>query len=261
MSQSEDKKEKKPKDPTYTGFLIIVIISTILIIAFFLFTIYKLASTKFSLVGTATSPCKVGECATNLLTGIKRCPSDATTTINYDVNTEVCNTLDKCDNPITPYAVQSDGSTNGSTCTSGVPCACSQFERCGRYVQSAFRLNSGTFYQLPSYNNNNGLISSVPPIYLPKNDTSNTYSCTIKQADITNSIPGCQGSIEDCMNNNASTTGNPCSRGVLAFLLPEGATFDSSDTSSYDLVCAAGPTCEEGQYYVYDQTLEQVVCQ
>src|ERR1044071_1736631 len=54
--------------------------------------------------------CPPGDCATNLISGFKTCPSTSTQTISVNPAQDVCNSPFLCDNLLTPYSLNSDGS-------------------------------------------------------------------------------------------------------------------------------------------------------
>src|SRR3990167_10924977 len=111
------------------------ILSMVILGGFVIFVVYLLASDKFA--GRSYDPprCPAGSCVTDLLTGVKTCPTNTTDTLIYDPSQSACNSQYLCDNPITPYALQSDGSTDlNGNCEPGVPCRCTTTAQCPSYI-------------------------------------------------------------------------------------------------------------------------------
>lgn len=82
--------------------------------------------------------CTVDECVTNILTGEKTCPSNGEE-LKATLPFEVCNLKFECNNYVTPYAVQEDGSTRSDgICEKGVACRCSRIPLCATFVRSTF---------------------------------------------------------------------------------------------------------------------------
>ena len=97
-------------------------------------------------IHTPAQSCEIGQCATNITTGIKRCPP-AGETITLNLGNEVCNGQFTCNNPATPYALQSDGSTNfQGNCEQGVSCPCLNHQSCPSYISSVFSVSTGNPY-------------------------------------------------------------------------------------------------------------------
>jgi len=82
--------------------------------------------------------CGEDQCATNIITGEKRCPSD-NEKVKAKAPLEVCNSRYLCDNNITPYALQSNGSTRrDGICQQGVECRCMREPSCATYTETVF---------------------------------------------------------------------------------------------------------------------------
>lgn len=223
--------------------------------------------------------CPPGQCATNIFNGEKRCPPP-TGSIIYDAGTEVCNTATLCDNNSTPYAVQSDGSTNfQGICQDGANCRCFRFPTCAQYITSLFITTGGnpygsvpgtqtTFGQSSSYTNpNTGISSTNSP--LGYTDVSTSF-CTIPIDWLPRSTPGCSfsesmtaDSITECMGGQSSRGGalfNPCLRGTLAFVTDDSDTFTADSIQRIPLACVAADPCSCGQVAVWDTNMGGVVC-
>src|SRR5436853_7041002 len=116
--------------------IIIPLIILLIFIAFLGWMSYLLISSGFMSTTPAnpvasdrrvetTFACAPGQCATNLVSGFKTCPTDPNASINVNPAVSVCNGRFVCDNPLTPNALQSDLSTNlNGICEQGVECPC-----------------------------------------------------------------------------------------------------------------------------------------
>ena len=107
--------------------------------------------------------CEAGKCATNIYNGEKRCADDPSATIIYNPQFEVCNSKYRCENPLTPNAVLSNGSTNTfGICDLNVPCRCIKTQQC-----SYDNIVSFDFTDILSNTNNNLTNNiSIKQIYL-----------------------------------------------------------------------------------------------
>jgi hypothetical protein len=92
--------------------------------------------------------CPKKQCAVNLSTGVKRCPStvgnqsssnnDNTTGITYILGEEVCVDSNKCP-PNLPYAINNDGSASGQICQNKDFCYCTSKPQCATRVVKYFQ--------------------------------------------------------------------------------------------------------------------------
>lgn len=263
----------KQKNPDSTGYVIIYGFSLIIFLVILIVFIYYIAKSKGSTVEISINPCAIGECATSLYSGEKRCPSDTTSQIYYNPSFEVCNKKFACDNPITPYQISTDGGTSNTACTGTNICGCSVYPKCPFYAQVAFLSNGTEFYQLASFNKSiypnptkakvDQLIYSIPPIIMQKSETNEAqYTCNVSFDNMKYSTPGCgsEDSPLDCMNKNTSTIGNPCIRGLLAYVVDDSSTFNPTATDN-TMMCVSGETvCPENNYYVFDKMTNTLQC-
>src|SRR5205814_1019420 len=135
-----------------------------------------------------------------------------------------------CDNPLTPFALQSDQSTNiNGICQPNVQCRCMRNPQCPEYIQTLFSTINGNpytsintqrvaFVQSNTFTDLSGTASTQTPIIYQNPATS---FCTIPLAWTNRSQPGCgfasdmnATTITQCMNSPASQ--NPCL--VVAFI-------------------------------------------
>jgi hypothetical protein len=229
----------------------------------------------------AWQACPIGYCATNIYTGMKRCPQiDATITAN--VNYEVCNPATSCTDPTTPYAVQSDGSVKSNgLCPEGTVCPCVREVQCADYITSYFTAFNGdpyiptlsgtqiTFLQQNVYDtvtaSNQVTQSTQPPLMLPSSVNS---FCSIPVSWLPFSTPGCNFSdkmdkeaLATCMSMTPPVT--PCLQGTLALLPPDVNTFTVEQIPQIGVACVQGVPCDNSQnnhLALWDNQSRQVVC-
>jgi hypothetical protein len=257
--------------PTY----VLVTLSVLIVVLFFLYLAYAVVESPTATVGTVLQQCAPGQCATNIYNGEKLCPGgtgSSTSGILADPAFEVCNSQLICDNPLTPYAVQDDLSTSiTGVCQPGIVCRCLTKPQCAEYIVSIFNTANGNpfaglqgsrtiFTQSNTHVTAGGTATSVPPITYP-----NTLSsfCTVPLDFLNRSSPGCsfatemnQTTIQQCMAMN-----NACLVGTLAFLPDNFNTFSVTDINSTPLACVRGTGCTgPGQVAVWNNELGQVLC-
>lgn len=263
--------------------LLIPLIMLIVLILFLGFLIYLLVSSKFSqpslvvdgqgnpsrvLTDSITLTCPTDQCGTNLLTGLKRCPPIGQK-IDYYPNIEVCNSRNLCDNPLTPYAVLSDGSAISSgVCESsidGTPaeCPCQRVPTCQSYLTSMYQSTGGSgsqplagqrisFQQLPTKQPNGIPLSytpgseycTIPLSWLP------LAGCNFVSGGFTNDMNA--EAVQECMD-----LGTACQAGTLALITSNSERLDIKN-SQYG--CVVGVKCPKGQLTVYDTKLGGIVC-
>lgn len=225
--------------------------------------------------GTKTSnslPCPTGACATNIYNGEKTCPATSSDVVQYDPTLEVCNSPNSCDNPLTPFAVNTDGSTNDTgLCAGSTQCRCLSKAMCSNYVLSTFSAISGQpynafagqriyFTQSSSYTDAAGANQTLPPLQL---DNALTDFCAIPASWVERISPvGCLDGVfayvpEDPNNFDPTNTplscviGTPSTNTLLANVLNP-----SNGEILYQLlVCPAGSTS------IYDAGSQQNYCQ
>lgn len=91
----------------------------------------------------ALATCAPGDCPTNRFSGEKRCNKNKSLALPYDPIYEVCNPSNQCTAVETPYAVQSNGSTNldGNCDVDG--CQCTTKLYTPSFIESIFNLQTG----------------------------------------------------------------------------------------------------------------------
>lgn len=226
-------------------------------------------------------PCNPGQCPTNIQTGVKTCPLNDSITLYADPLTQVCNSRYLCDNPLTPYALQLDGSTNPQgSCEPGLECPCFRHGQCPSYILSAFTSFSGNAFndfknqrsllpQVSSYSLN-GNQSNVPPIEFQSN---NFIFCTAPFNWLAFSSPGCGfingfgdislQEIELCMGMASGCSGlygSPCAQGTLAFISKDAAAVKAEDLKNLSVGCVTGNSCPCGSIAFYDTNYGGIVC-
>lgn len=211
--------------------------------------------TKNGVPGTTVRfKCAPGQCVTNVSTGEKTCPKDPSTVLTTDPVYEVCNSRFTCENNRTPYAVQSDGSTNSQgLCESGVECRCLPDPQCADYIVSTFSALGGNpylplddqrivFTQSTSYvatdlDGGNAVIVSEPPLRL---ENASTQFCTVPSSWRSRLVP------------------RKCTKGVLAYIPEDPLKFNYDSTR---MGCVPrGVECPEGDVPVWDKRVGFQTC-
>lgn len=230
-----------------------------------------------------TFTCPAGQCGTNLLTGVKTCPQ-LNVPITINPAESVCNSRLACDNPLTPFAVQSDGSTNiNGVCESNSECACLSVSQCADYVLSAFTTSNGsafqsvpgqriTFPQKTTFVNAGGTQTDTPPIQF--NNPGTTF-CTAPISWLPLSGPGCNfvsatssnnftlQDLQLCMGEVlgcSGLAGSPCLQGTLAALSSNPDTINAQTVLSAQFACVRGESCPCGQIAIFDTNFGGIVC-
>jgi len=228
--------------------------------------------------------CGIGQCATDLFSGFKTCPSnDVSLTVNP--SEAVCNSRFLCDNPLTPFALQSDGSTNiNGICEENTECPCLRYSQCPQYILSAFTSNNGnpyeslnnqriTFPQISSYvSNTTGSSTSTPPIqynnpatvfcfapisWLPISSPGcNFISAANGNSMDLNDVLLCQGMISGC----SGITGSPCLQGILAIITNDPESITEQNLSSAQFGCVTGNPCPCGELAIFDTNFGGIIC-
>jgi len=240
--------------------------------------------------------CASDQCATNMQSGFKRCPiigpNGQIVPVLAEAASEVCNSQFACDNPVTPFAVQTDGSTNMfGVCPSingeKIACPCLRNSQCADYVVSYFATNGGNAY---APNNNPSVVSAFggQRISFPQVTTSTLSSsgvvsdatplsfnnpgtnfCAVPAAWLP--LSGCGfissnevtlADITTCMAGGPTSEPAfaPCNQGVLAFISDDATNFTADNINDTLLSCVRGTACPAGQVNVYDTNLNGIVC-
>jgi hypothetical protein len=257
--------------------LVIPLVILVILVVFFGFLLYLLVSSRFSqsplvtdpsgnisrLNGDTTIPCPPDQCATNLFTGLKRCPP-AGEQINSYPSIEVCNSPFLCDNPITPYAVLSDGSaTSSGVCQEGITCPCRRLPTCQSYLASIYQATGGTASQalagqrISFTQEAASQVNGVPNTYMPGSQFCTVplswlplAGCNFVPGGFTNSMD--REALQICMD-----LGTACRNGTLALITDDSENINVA-TAQYG--CVAGKRCPAGQMTVYDTTLGGILC-
>ena len=258
-----------------------IVLPLIILIVFILFLgwmIYLLVSTGFRAMVGATpivgsviasnsadvsgvGTCAAGQCATNLMSGIKTCP-DEDVSIRIDPSMEVCNSRYVCDNGLTPFAVQSNGSTRlDGVCEFETECGCLNTMRCPSYILSVYTTSGGnpyqsvsgqriTFPQQSSYVTSNGIATTNPPIEIT--DPTTTF-CTAPLSWLPFSNPGCGFRIANpssmtyqdllvCtgqVNHCLGLEGSACLQGILALITNDPDSLNQRNISQARYGCVS----------------------
>ena len=276
--------------------VILPIVVFVIFVAFLGWMLYLLISSQFK----STSPddpvnfdnrtsanirCVPGQCATNLQSGFKTCPLNPSESLTVDPAQDVCNSPFVCDNPLTPFAVQSDGSTNiNGVCEPNVQCPCLRVSQCPDYILSVFTISNGnpyqglagqriTFPQESTYvSSTSGVSTDQPPIQFTNPATT---FCAAPLAFLPLSNPGCNfvsapdgnsmtySDVLICMGANRGCSGlltNPCLQGTLAILSDSPDTLTRADITSVQYACVRGESCPCGQVAIFDTNFGGIVC-
>jgi hypothetical protein len=197
--------------------------------------------------------CPAGFCATNAVNGEKTCPTNTSTQLSYDPETQVCNPPFSCTDGRTPYAVQSDGSVDpNGNCGDGpqgpIQCLCIPTPQCANNILVYFSNQSGSPYstaqgnryflsQTANYINASGQTIQQPPLKIP--DLVSNF-CTLPPSWL------------DRLNPRT------CIRGTLAYLPDNPDNFDPATTN---LGCVYGSTCQAPFTAVWDPRVNTTNCQ
>lgn len=218
------------------------------------------ASQKTTIPGS----CPVGYCATSLQSGGKRCP-EAGESLAYVAEEEVCNEKYSCSNPLTPYAVNADGSSNISgVCPPGVACPCRGYLQCPAYITSAFTVSSGSpFGTLDVLEDEQAAFTQITkPARAPITftDPSRTF-CSAPGYWLPRTTPGCT-EWDDTPYGLSKCQSVPgvCKEGIPALLAEDVEAVNSENFLRYPLACVAGSSCPLGLTALHDTTRGTVVC-
>lgn len=255
----------------------LLLIFFIILVVFVSIMIYAIVSSGFQTVQSVQKIlCNEGQCGTDILTGVKRCP-DSNERIPIDPSKEVCNSAFLCDNPLTPFALQSDGSTNfNGVCEANTTCPCLRTPQCANYILSVFVATNGDPYQnifdQRIVFQQQSVFTSLNPLQPPFQSKDLLTFCSVPISWLGFSRPGCnffyqpEVSYTDvlmCMggpNKCYGVLNNPCSRGTLAFLSPDSTAVTKEDINKLQVACVRGNPCPCGQVAIFDQNFGNVIC-
>ena len=206
---------------------IIVLIAIIFFILFWCWVAYIISVDPPS--SQLLFACPEGQCGTNIYNGEKRCPLNNNDVILIDAAYEVCNSKYTCENPLTPFALQSDCSTNtAGICEPGNICRCLDHGTCSSQTTVLFTVINGSLYSTDA---SSRFSFQQIPISSDLGSGSVTYEstttsfCSLKTSNLNRLSPGsCTFSDSDYINSNGTVylatqciNSNPCVRGVMAF--------------------------------------------
>ncbi len=245
-----------PPDPV-PGYLL-GFISIILILAFVLWLLFVIKNGAEEDVSLTCAP---GQCITNLFNGIKTCPDQENQSLVLDPETEVCNSPFVCENPRTPFAVQSDGSTKLSLCEKNVKCRCLQKAQCANFVTATFSTDLGNPFQAPDqqkfslqqvieFEDFAMNIIPEPPFSL---ESETRDFCQIPREW----LPYIWPSVVD-EDGDLST----CLKGSIAFVPEDPASFNTTEEVLNEtlLSCVVGSPCPKGKIPFFDTTVNRLRC-
>ena len=243
---------------------VLTITTLIIISVFWLILIYLSAESPVSQTkgGGFFKPCPPGQCATNFYNGQKRCPEDLTNgVVVSDLTIEVCNPPNKCTSGRTPYALQTDGSTDSlGICEADIVCQCLPNASCARYITTVIETTNGNPYTTTS-----GQTTTFVQNLVGNSDVdinSLTTFCQIPNQWLLNSSPGCTEytsitpeTLTKCVS---STDSNPCLLGTLAII--GDSTLTPQQLLNLPVACVRGEQCESGKVAIWDVEYNNIVC-
>jgi len=243
---------------------IIIIISIVLIILFWIWMIYIIRTNPPS--GGTIIQCSPGQCSTNILTGVKDCPVTADDIKSIDPVTQVCNSPFTCESDVTPYALQSDGSTNlDGICEPNVQCRCLSQPQCAYHVTAYFTAQNGNpfqsiqpqrivFTQTTSGVNANNNFINQPPYALT---SATTQFCAIPNEWLCRTW----GSVLDPDTSKPLNESlGPCVTGTMAYVPNDPNTFDGTQLATTPLSCVQGEPCSTGLTPVWNNRTYELNC-
>ncbi len=236
---------------------ILVIISIVIIIIFWIWIIYIIRTNPET--GNPVIFCAPGQCATEISTGIKNCPIDITDVKRIDPATQVCNSPTTCENATTPFALQSDGSTNSDgICEEGAECQCLQDPQCGYHITAYFSTQNGdalqgvdsqkvVLLQNTSSSIRTGNVQTAPPFRL---SSATSQFCAIPNNWLDHTWP----------NTGIATSLRPCVSGTMAYLPDNPDEFGLNSLNTTSLGCVQGVACPTGQISFWNNKTYRVEC-
>lgn len=252
------------KTPDY----ILISVSFFVIIAFCIFMLYLVLTSKPRTLPSTLINCAPGQCATSLYNGEKRCGGPGEV-ITINPSMETCNSPYTCESNLTPFAVLPDGSTSrDGVCPPNVQCRCVPKARCPEYVTALFVTASGSPYTDVNGTNTSFVQKSGESI---STDGVISYSdpqlsfCAVPLAWMNRTQPGCTGSTNLDINSISvcMSSSYPCQQGTLAFIPTDPIAFDTNPVpliNTTPLSCVRGERCPEGQIAYWNKYLGGVDC-
>lgn len=221
-----------------------LIIFLLILIPFLIFWVWISTYTSDIKSGTTIIKCAPGQCLVNVINGEKLCSDDPTLSLSGDPAYQICSSRYYCENPIAPYALQLDGSTNSSgVCPPNVACRCLPQAQCAYDQLVTFMKTENGFIQQGVMHQ--GYAGSTNAANI---DNVSSF-CAIKPYHLDTIGGGCvfkvfneptTKELIDCFKIN------PCLSGQLAFYPRnfEQFTYDPSETP-YTIPVSCVPLVEE----------------
>lgn len=215
-----------------------------------------------------TVQCAPGDCGLNIFSGEKQCPTTPAGIVSVNPSQQICSGPFVCDNPMMPYAILPNGSTDISgRCPVNVQCRCSKQLSCASFVTAVFNASNGnpfaplsgsrtSFYQSTGNSVNGSIIYEDPT----------TTLCSVPLEFLNRSSPGCQ--FASVMNkdtflqcNSLAFKGQPnCLTGTLAFIPDDIDNFTNNSFNITPLACVRGTPCPTDQTPVWDNQFDRLRC-
>jgi hypothetical protein len=242
--------------------IILLAFISIIVFTFVPWTVAKTVTSYTGSIGVILQDCPMDQCTVNLYNGEKICPALPGGTVQANVQAETCSSPFVCDNPILPYALLSDNSTNiNGICEPNTRCRCTKNLQCADNILSTFNTINGLNYidlsdQRTQFIQNNSSVngtiqSTVTPIVYT--DPATTF-CTIPMAWLNRSSPGCSSypnlvysNLQECIHTLNSS---PCAQGTLAFYPDNPEIFNTyvdnfqiNQIENTPMACVRGTKC------------------
>jgi hypothetical protein len=231
--------------PNYTSTYLIIGIILFVLLLFLTWVIWK--KYEADEVHQVFLTCPLGQCATNIASGDKRCSDNEN--VIYNPEFEVCSEKFFCTNSVLPYALLGDNSTNEfGVCENGTICKCLKNPQCAIDELVLFTSNNGSIYSNDSENmtfsqstsGSQGSFNSI--IY----SNPNVQFCKLQLPFFNRLSPGtCAFNDEKNITLTEAIKcirSNPCISGVLAFKPdnPNTFVFDLNSIYTVPLTCVVG---------------------
>lgn len=232
---------------------IVLLFSIILLLIFFIILSKIVFNSQIIGYDYQDIQCPIGNCATDINTGMKSCPEDVTKGIIINPSFQVCNPPGTCLNDKGPrFAMQSDGSSIVGKCEGNIECPCVSNKICSRSTMSALGVN---FYDLLDTVTDNIVISGE---FLCEKGVNILNKCPKQESLITgDELITCMGFDSGCL---AGFNGSACYRGILAIKTNNPSSVNSLNVNSFNVACVTGEPCPCGSLTVYDENSESIVC-
>lgn len=229
------------------------IVSLVIIVLFLIWAIWHYYQQKGSTINFNNQAfyCPTGQCATNIYSGVKRCPDTSQQAIQLNPGLEVCNAPNVCLDPQTPYALDANFGTNiTGQCTIN-QCQCLNQAQCPNYITAYLQSNEGqpwepltssrfNLIQQTSIIDNAGYVINQPPYSFPLDGIT---FCTIPIQWLERLYP-----IQ-------------CKAGTLAALSPNPSQATLDNIAELPFGCVLGSPCGLSGTPVFDTSEQKLTCQ